>query len=94
MSYFFSNLHPGKIRPDTADEFREEFLYVPPIPPTNLRNCLLITIEYCVMVSVCSLPFQFFFSSICLQLEHESQSQLLVAIPPAVQFPHKAKRSY
>lgn len=61
---FLSRL--GKIRPDTADEFREEFLYVPPIPPTNLRNCRLILIEYFVMVR------DSFFFSLC---SHCSQVQ-------------------
>lgn len=41
----------GKIRPGSVDEWRNEQLYVPPLPPTNLRGCHLIKIQYDVYVS-------------------------------------------
>lgn len=42
----------GKIRARSNDEWKNETLYVPPLPPTNLRGCHLIKIEYDVFVSV------------------------------------------
>lgn len=41
----------GKIRPGATDEWQNEQLYVPPLPPTNLRGCHLIKIQYDVFVS-------------------------------------------
>lgn len=41
----------GKIKPRSNDEWKNESLYVPPLPPTNLRGCHLIKIEYDVFVS-------------------------------------------
>lgn len=41
----------GKIRPRGHDEWQNETLYVPPLPPTNLRGCHLIKIQYDVFVS-------------------------------------------
>lgn len=41
----------GKIRSRSTDEWKNESLYVPPMPPTNLRGCHLIKIEYDVFVS-------------------------------------------
>lgn len=36
----------GKIRPGDKDEWQGDSLYVPPLPPTNLRGCHLIKISY------------------------------------------------
>ncbi|GBP54658.1 Arrestin domain-containing protein 4 [Eumeta japonica] len=36
----------GKVRPGESDEWRDELLYVPPLPPTNLRGCHLISVQY------------------------------------------------
>lgn len=41
----------GKIRAGGHDEWQNETLYVPPLPPTNLRGCHLIKIQYDVFVS-------------------------------------------
>lgn len=42
----------GKIRPGGSDEWLNETLYVPPLPPTNLRGCNLIKIQYDVFVRI------------------------------------------
>lgn len=42
----------GKIKPDGVDEWQNEQLYVPPLPPTNLRGCHLIKIQYDVFVRI------------------------------------------
>lgn len=61
----------GKIRPGGRDEWQNETLYVPPLPPTNLRGCHLIKIQYDVFVSLTppscatmniTLPTSFLFS--------------------------------
>lgn len=44
----------GKIRPFTMDELNEK-IYIPPLPPTNLQGCHLISITYDVFVSITSL---------------------------------------
>ncbi|XP_015518160.1 arrestin domain-containing protein 2 isoform X2 [Neodiprion pinetum] len=36
----------GKIRPGDGEEWLNEQMYVPPLPPTNLRGCHLINILY------------------------------------------------
>lgn len=41
----------GKIRPGESDEWTNTQIYVPPLPPTNLRGCHLINIQYDVYVS-------------------------------------------
>lgn len=41
----------GKIRAGGTDKWQNESLYVPPLPPTNLRGCHLIKIQYDVFVS-------------------------------------------
>lgn len=41
----------AKIRPGSRDEFHNKKLYVPPLPPTNVRNCHLIHLNYDVFVS-------------------------------------------
>lgn len=46
-----ASLTRGKIRPGESDEWTNEQLYVPPLPPTNLRGCHLIKIQYDVYVS-------------------------------------------
>lgn len=46
-----ASLTRGKIRPGEKDEWTNEQLYVPPLPPTNLRGCHLIKIQYDVYVS-------------------------------------------
>lgn len=40
----------GKIRPGEGEEWLNEQMYVPPLPPTNLRGCHLINILYHVYV--------------------------------------------
>lgn len=42
----------GKIRAGGSDKWHNESLYVPPLPPTNLRGCHLINIKYDVFVSI------------------------------------------
>lgn len=44
----------GKVRPGDTDVWTNESLYVPPLPPTNLRGCHLISIQYDVYVSIIS----------------------------------------
>lgn len=46
-----AGLSRGKIRPGEEDKWINELLYVPPLPPTNLRGCHLIKIQYDVYVS-------------------------------------------
>ncbi|XP_057663189.1 arrestin domain-containing protein 17 isoform X2 [Diorhabda carinulata] len=41
-----ASLSRGKIRPGEKDEWINEHLYIPPLPPTNLRGCHLIKINY------------------------------------------------
>lgn len=36
----------GKIRPGEGEEWLNEQMYVPPLPPTNLRGCHLINVLY------------------------------------------------
>lgn len=48
-----ASLIHGKIKPGEKDEWINEQLYVPPLPPTNLRGCHLIKIQYDVYVSLC-----------------------------------------
>lgn len=45
-----ASLARGKIKPGEKDEWLNEQLYVPPLPPTNLRGCNLIRIQYDVYV--------------------------------------------
>lgn len=40
-----------KIRPNSRDEFVNKKLYVPPLPPTNIRNSNIIRLNYDVYVS-------------------------------------------
>lgn len=55
-----ASLVRGKIRPGERDEWTNEQLYVPPLPPTNLRGCHLIKIQYDVYVSQYVLLFVLF----------------------------------
>lgn len=45
-------LRHGKTRGGGTDLWRDELLYVPPLPPTNLRGCHLISVQYDVFVSI------------------------------------------
>ena len=47
-----ASLNRGKIKPGETDDWRNEQLYVPPLPPTNLRGCHIIRIQYDVFVSI------------------------------------------
>ena len=47
-----SSVSRGKIKPQETDDWKNEKLFVPPLPPTNLRGCHLIRIQYDVFVSV------------------------------------------
>ena len=42
----------GKIKAGSTDDWKSEQLFVPPLPPTNLRGCHLIRIQYDVFVSI------------------------------------------
>ena len=53
-----ASLEKGKIVPKASDQWRGELLYIPPLPPTNLRGCHLIKIQYDVYV--CNLYFFIF----------------------------------
>ena len=46
-----SSVSRGKIRFSETDDWKNEKLFVPPLPPTNLRGCHLIRIQYDVFVS-------------------------------------------
>ena len=54
-----SSVSRGKIRSGHNDDWKNEKLFVPPLPPTNLRGCHLIRIQYDVFVS------NFFATEIC-----------------------------
>ncbi|RWS31623.1 arrestin domain-containing protein 3-like protein [Leptotrombidium deliense] len=41
-----ASIERGKIIGNAADQWRGELLYIPPIPPTNLRGCHLIRVQY------------------------------------------------
>ena len=41
----------GKIKAGSTDDWKSEQLFVPPLPPTNLRGCHMIRIQYDVFVS-------------------------------------------
>lgn len=46
-----SAVRRGKIQAGDVDEWRDEQLYIPPLPPTNLRGCHIISVQYDVYVS-------------------------------------------
>lgn len=41
-----ANVRKGKILSGETDEWRQEELYIPPLPPTNLRGCHIISVQY------------------------------------------------
>ncbi|KAG7177177.1 Arrestin domain-containing protein 4-like [Homarus americanus] len=41
-----SSVSRGKVKSKDTDDWKYEQLYVPPLPPTNLRGCHLIRIQY------------------------------------------------
>ncbi|XP_026492698.1 arrestin domain-containing protein 4 [Vanessa tameamea] len=41
-----ARLSRGKLRAGHEQRWRRELLYVPPLPPTNLRGCHLISVQY------------------------------------------------
>jgi len=47
-----ASLNRGKIKPGETDDWRNEQLYVPPLPPTNLRGCHIIRIQYDVFFQI------------------------------------------
>ena len=47
-----SSISRGKIKFGETDDWKNEKLFVPPLPPTNLRGCHLIRIQYDVFVSI------------------------------------------
>ena len=46
-----SSVSRGKIKCNSTDDWKNEKLFVPPLPPTNLRGCHVIRIQYDVFVS-------------------------------------------
>lgn len=40
----------GKILSGQMDEWKNEPLYIPPLPPTNLRGCHIISVQYDIYV--------------------------------------------
>ena len=50
-----SSVSRSKIRPGDTDDWKNEKLFVPPLPPTNLRGCHIIRIQYDVFVSTSGL---------------------------------------
>lgn len=47
-----ATLERGKISSGSSDQWANEMLYIPPLPPTNLRGCHLIRIQYDVFFVV------------------------------------------
>jgi len=76
-----ASLTRGKIKPGEKDEWLNEQLYVPPLPPTNLRGCNLIRIQYDVYVRAKTqrLHYALFFS-------HLSSHNLLSETYPSAIF--------
>ena len=54
-----ANASRGRISSGETDEWPEEGLTVPPLPPTNLRGCHVIRIQYDVFVSTTGLKLLF-----------------------------------
>lgn len=48
----------GKIKAGSTDDWKSEQLFVPPLPPTNLRGCHLIRIQYDVFFIVTPCNFE------------------------------------
>lgn len=53
---------PAKIRPGGREEFVNETIAIPPLPPTNVRNSNLIRLNYDVYVSNSQFIEYFIFS--------------------------------
>ncbi|XP_022653097.1 arrestin domain-containing protein 2-like [Varroa jacobsoni] len=47
-----ATIEKGKIEPRQISDWDNELLYIPPLPPTNLRGCHLIRIQYDVFFVV------------------------------------------
>ncbi|XP_037078627.1 arrestin domain-containing protein 4-like [Pollicipes pollicipes] len=47
-----SRVARGKVRPGDTDDWKNEQLLVPPLPPSNLRGCHLIKIQYDVYFTI------------------------------------------
>lgn len=47
-----ASIKGAKIRAGGRDEFMNKKLYIPPLPPTNIRNSNLIQLNYDVYVSI------------------------------------------
>ncbi|XP_076354608.1 arrestin domain-containing protein 4-like isoform X2 [Tachypleus tridentatus] len=41
-----ASLQKGQIPAGSTDQWKDELLHIPPLPPTNLRGCRLIRIQY------------------------------------------------
>ena len=54
-----SVIQHGPIMPGHDDEFDEERILIPPLPPSHLKGCNLIDVAY--NVEVCGSGFFFFF---------------------------------
>ena len=63
-----SSVSRGKIKPQETDDWKNEKLFVPPLPPTNLRGCHLIRIQYDVFVSLHLKIFYSLMFSLFLQI--------------------------
>lgn len=49
-----------KIRPGNREEFVNETIHIPPLPPTNVRNSNLIRLNYDIYVSIYCINFTFY----------------------------------
>ena len=47
-----STVSRGRIKAQETDDWKYEQLSIPPLPPTNLRGCHIIRMQYDVFVSV------------------------------------------
>lgn len=47
-----ASLQKGRIASGSGDQWQNALLHIPPLPPTNLRGCHLIRIQYDVYVSM------------------------------------------
>lgn len=54
-----ATIEKGKIEPRQISDWDNELLYIPPLPPTNLRGCHLIRIQYDVFVGIQLYYFRF-----------------------------------
>ena len=72
-----SSVSRGKIKPQETDDWKNEKLFVPPLPPTNLRGCHLIRIQYDVFVSTVD---QISYQSCFIKLKYLLTFQKLIII--------------